>query len=132
MRREVKAERRLWFPSKLKGPIIFQEADGINELLQSALSWGLVAPGEPAGPRRLSPRTIQKLRGLSGGRRVSLIPSWLKPAGLLALPLRGGGCRVLGGWTQPAPLAWEWTMEGETLRATPKGLRLRVTPRVPA
>lgn len=57
MRREVEAEGRLWFPSKLKGPIIFQEAGGVNELLQSAPSRGLLVRAELAGPRRLSPRS---------------------------------------------------------------------------
>lgn len=45
VRGEVEAERHLWFPLKLKGPIIFQEAGGVNEPLQSrggswcVLSW---------------------------------------------------------------------------------------------
>lgn len=40
VRKEVKAGRRLWFPSKLKGPVIFQEADGINEPLRRVLCPG--------------------------------------------------------------------------------------------
>lgn len=39
-RGEVEAERRLWFPLKLKGPIIFQEAGGVNEPLQSGGALG--------------------------------------------------------------------------------------------
>lgn len=61
VRRRVEAERHLWFPLKLKGPIIFQEAGGVK-LLQSALSQGLLVRAEPAGPRRLSPRSSGAFR----------------------------------------------------------------------
>lgn len=36
--------------------------------------------------------------GLLGGRLVNLTPSWLKPAGLPALPVQGGSCGSAGSW----------------------------------
>jgi len=61
---------------------------------------GVCGAGQPAEaePRVLG--SAPELRGLAGERGVSLTASWLKPAGLPALPVQGASGRFAA-WPDP-------------------------------
>lgn len=106
VRREVKAERRLWFPSKLKSPIIFQEAGGMNELAQRAVSGGCrCVPSQLL--RRAEPLVLRSIRGPWWWFRREAEACWCPSS---ACPGRGlPVCRVAGPdpWPLPQDGCWK-------------------------